>query len=38
MVKGAGFYDSLGNINPESLLGLVEADCNLDYLGFSETI
>lgn len=37
MVNGAGFCDSLGNINPVSLLGLVVADCSLDYLGFSAT-
>lgn len=26
IVNGAGFYDSLGNINPVSLFGLVVAD------------
>jgi hypothetical protein len=26
MVNGTGFYDSLGNIDPVSLLGLVVAD------------
>jgi hypothetical protein len=37
IVNGTGFYDSLGNIDPVSLLGLVVADCSLDYLGFSAT-
>jgi len=37
IVNGTGFYDSLGNIDPVSLLGLVVADCSLYCLGFSGT-